>query len=129
MSISFNKGKLDKKSTVKDYGQGKRTPPKLRWFLVIGLISIPLVYLIYMLLDETILAEFKGVVEFDTVKIRAPDAGYVETLYVEEGQYVKRGQALLQFKSPKLDTELVYLNQEKERASTQIEAINRKSTE
>lgn len=129
MGISLNPKKLDEKATVKDYGQGKRTPPKIRWYLIVGLISIPLFYLLYMLLDETVLAKFKGVVVFDTVKIRAPDAGYVETLYVNEGQHVKRGEALLQFKSPSVNTELDYLKQEKERIEGQINAISRKSTE
>ncbi|MDX2346270.1 MAG: efflux RND transporter periplasmic adaptor subunit [Legionella sp.] len=129
MGISLKRSKLDEKSTVKDYGQGKRTPPKLRWFMIIGLISIPLIYLVYMLLDETVFAEFQGVVVFDTVKIRAPAAGYVETLYVNEGEHVKRGKALLQFKSPALNTEIGYLKQEKERIDKQIENINRKSTE
>ncbi|MDF1678301.1 MAG: efflux RND transporter periplasmic adaptor subunit [Legionellaceae bacterium] len=129
MGINLNPRKLNEKTTVKDYGQGKRTPPKLRWFLIIGLVSIPLIYLLYMLLDETILAEFQGVVVFDTVKIRAPDAGYVEKLFVKEGEHVDDEQVLLQFKSPKLDAELEYLRKEKERIDSQIEHINRKSTE
>ncbi len=129
MGITFKRGKLDDKSTVKDYCQGKRTPPILRWVIVVFLISIPLIYLIYMLLDETIFAEFQGVVMFDTVKIRAPAAGYVETLYVNEGEHVKRGKPLLQFKSPGLDTQLVYLRKEKDRIDKQIDNINRKSTE
>ncbi len=128
MAISLSKSKLDEKNTVKDYGQGKRTPPKLRWFLVIGLISIPLVYLMYMLLDETVLVEFQGVVTFDTVKIRAPDAGYVETLFVEEGQHVVREQELLQFKSPGLDSELASLRKEKARMESQIESMTKEST-
>jgi multidrug resistance efflux pump len=129
MGINLKRKELDEKSTVKDYGQGKRTPPKLRWFMIVFLISIPLIYLVYLLLDETVFAEFQGVVVFDTVKIRAPAAGYVETLYVKEGQHIKRGQVLLQFKSPELDTELAYLKQEQARIEAQINNINRKSTE
>lgn len=129
MGINLNPRKLDEKTTVKDYGQGKRTPPKLRWFLVVALVSIPLLYLFYMLLDETVLADFQGVVVFDTVKIRAPDAGYVESLYVKEGEHIKQGDVLLQFKSPQLNTELAYLRQEKKRIDEQINHINRKSTE
>jgi multidrug resistance efflux pump len=129
MGISLKRSRLDEQSTPKDYGQGKRTPPKIRWVLIILLISIPLIYLVYMLLDETILAESQGVVVFDTVKIRAPEAGYVETLFVEEGQPVKRGQVLLQFKSPKVDATLAYLEKEKVRAEQQIENITTKSTE
>ncbi len=129
MAINLRPKKLDEKATVKDYGQGKRTPPKLRWFMIVGLISIPLIYLMYMLLDETVFAEFQGVVVFDTVRIRAPDAGYVETLFVKEGEHVEKDQALLQFKSPDLDAELVYLKQEKKRIDEQISHINNQSTE
>jgi len=129
MGISLSQRKLDEKSTVKDYGQGKRTPPKLRWFLIISLISIPLFYLMYMLLDETILADFQGEVAFDTVSIRTPDAGYVEILYVEEGEHIKKGQNLLQFKSPGLDSELTYLQQEKKRIEVRSTAVVRESTD
>lgn len=128
MGISLRTTKLDEKSTVKDYGGGKRTPPKLRWFLIIGLVSIPLIYLIYMLLDETILADFQGIVVFDTVMIRTPDAGYVETLYVNEGEQVKKDQTLLQFKSPTLDSELAYLFKEKERVEARSASISLEST-
>ncbi|MDF1683439.1 MAG: HlyD family efflux transporter periplasmic adaptor subunit [Legionellaceae bacterium] len=128
MGISLKQTKLDEKSTVKDYGAGKRTAPKLRWFLIIGLISIPLIYLIYMLLDETVLADFQGVVVFDTANIRTPDAGYVEKLYVEEGEHVKKGQDLLQFKSPGVDSELAYLEKEKERIESRLASVSRKST-
>lgn len=129
MAISLKRGKLDEKPDVKDYGQGKRTPPKLRWMMVVLVISIPLIYLIYLLLDETVLADFQGVIVFDTVKIRAPDAGYVETLFVKEGQHVKRGQPLLQFNSPNVDQQLIYLKKEQARIQGQVDSINKKSTE
>ena len=128
MGITLKQRKLDEKSTVKDYGQGKRTPPKLRWVLIVCVISIPLFYLMYMLLDETILADFQGVVVFDTLTIRTPDAGYVETLYVEEGEHIKKGQDLLQFKSPELDSQLTYLQQEKERIEQRVSLVDSKST-
>ena len=128
MGISLKRTKLDEKSTVKDYGAGKRTPPKLRWFLILGVVSIPLLYLIYLFLDETILADFQGVVVFDTVNIRTPDAGYAEELYVREGEHVIEGQNLLQFKSPGVDSELAYLHKEKERIESRLASVSRKST-
>jgi len=128
MGISLKRTKLDEKSTVKDYGAGKRTPPKLRWFLIIGLVSLPLLYLMYMLLDETVLADFQGVVVFDTVTIRTPDAGYVDKLYINEGEHIKKGQNLLQFKSPMLDSELAYLYKEKERVEIRAASVSREST-
>ncbi len=129
MAITLKRSHLDEKEIVKDYGQGKRTPPKLRWLMIVAIISIPLFYLIYMLLDETVLAEFQGVVTFDTIKIRAPDAGYVEKLYVKEGQHIEAEQQLLQFTSPQLDAELNYLKQERQRMNQQIANLNQKSTE
>ncbi|MDF1827510.1 MAG: HlyD family efflux transporter periplasmic adaptor subunit [Legionellaceae bacterium] len=128
MGISLKRTKLDEKSTVQDYGAGKRAAPKFRWFLIVGLVSLPLLALMYMLLDETLLADFQGVVVFDTVTIRTPDAGYVEHMYVNEGEQVKKDQDLLQFKSPTLDSELAYLNKEKERIEKRSLSINREST-
>lgn len=128
MGISLKGTKLDEHSTVKDYGAGKRTPPKLRWFLIIGVVSIPLIYLMYMLLDETVFADFQGMIVFDTVTIRTPDAGYVDKLYINEGEPVKKGQDLLQFKSPTLDSELNYLYTEKERIEARSASVSREST-
>lgn len=128
MGISLKRTKLDEKSTVDDYGAGKRTPPKMRWFLIIAVVSLPLLYLIYMLLDETVLADFQGMVVFDVVTIRAPDAGYVDKLYINEGEQVNKDQDLLQFKSPTLDSELAYLYKEKERIEKRSTSINREST-
>lgn len=129
MGITLKRENLDKKSDEKKYGAALRSAPKLRWYLIVCVISIPLVYLVYLLLDETVLAQFQGVVVFDTVKIRAPDAGYVETLYVKEGEHIVRGRPLLQFKSPELDTRLDYLHKEKARLEERVEAMKVKSTE
>jgi len=128
MAISLKRSKLDEASTVKEYGQGKRTPPKFRWALIVLVISIPLLYLMYMLMDETVLADFQGMVVFDTLTIRAPDAGYVDKLYINEGEQVKKGQDLLQFKSPTLDAQLVYLHKEKDRIETRSASVSREST-
>jgi multidrug resistance efflux pump len=91
-------------------------------------VSLPLLALMYMLLDETILADFQGVVVFDTVDIRTPDAGYVDKLYVNEGEPIKKGQDLLQFKSPTLDAQLVYLQKEKTRIEARAASESREST-
>lgn len=128
MGVSLKRTKLDEKSTVKDYGAGTRSAPKLRWFLIIGLVSLPLLALMYMLLDETILADFQGVVVFDTVTIRTPDAGYVDKVYVNEGEQVEKDQSLLLFKSPTLDAQLLYLYKEKERIEARSNTVNREST-
>ncbi len=124
----MKRSKLDEESTVKDYGRGKRTPTMFRWILILCVISIPLVYLMYMLLDETVLADFQGEVVFDIIMIRTPGAGYAEALYVEEGEHVKKSQDLLQFQLPGVDSELAYLQKEKERIESRLASVSRKST-
>ncbi|KTC86615.1 HlyD family secretion protein [Legionella brunensis] len=112
MAIKFKK--ISGEHLATNYGSGTRTPPKMRWLLLIILISLPLIFLMTKLVSEYIFVSFSGLVVFDTFTIRAPGAGYIESLTVRAGQQVVPGTPLLQFKSPTLEVKLNYLRKEKQ---------------
>ncbi|CEK10521.1 HlyD family secretion protein [Legionella hackeliae] len=111
MAIKFKK--ITGEHLATNYGSGRLTPPKLRWFLLVLLISLPLLFLIGKLIKEYVFVSFSGLVVFDTFTIRAPDAGYIESLTVRTGQQINSGAPLLHFKSPTLELKLQYLQKER----------------
>ncbi|KTD09415.1 HlyD family secretion protein [Legionella jamestowniensis] len=122
MAIKFKK--ITGEHLATDYGSGKRTPPKLRWFLLVLLISLPLLFLIVKLTTEYLFVSFSGLVVFDTFTIRAPGSGYIKSLTVRTGQQVHPGDVLLRFQSPTLEVKLNYLQQEKRLLKNLIEQFS-----
>lgn len=123
MGIQLTKTNRDKNMQVY-YGSGARPAPKLRWSLVVLLLSLPLLYLAYQLTTEFLLVRFSGIVTYDSVTLRAPDAGYIKSLYILNGEKIHANQTLLQFDSPELTSELTFLEREKKRITSLMDSIN-----
>lgn len=123
MAIKFKK--VSGEHLAVTYGSGSRTPPRLRWILLVLLISLPLLFLIFKLAKEYVFVSFSGLVVFDTITIRAPGSGYIESLSVKVGQEVRPGDLLLRFKSPSLDVKLKYLQKEKKLLQDMITQMSR----
>jgi multidrug resistance efflux pump len=114
MGIQWKKSTSRPDLAVK-YGQGLRPAPKLRWLLLVLLLSIPFIVLTYELITEYLLVRFSAVVTYDTVTVRAPDSGYIKKLHVEPGSHVTDNQIVIEFASPLLEEKLEYLSKEKQR--------------
>lgn len=122
MGIQFNK-RRSKENLPVQYGSALRTPPKLRWILVVLLLSIPLFILVYQVIDEFVLVRFAGLVSYDTITLRAPESGYIKTLAVQSGDKVKANQMVLHFTSPEIETKLRYLENEKKRLTELMNSL------
>ncbi|ARB92364.1 HlyD family secretion protein [Legionella longbeachae] len=120
MGIKWKKNTTPTGLAVK-YGSGSRMTPKLRWVLLVLLLSIPLLYLFYELFTEYVLIRFPGLIVYDTVTIRAPENGYIKKLSARTGEKIIANQKLLQFASPLVEEKLAYLQVEKKRI---IELMN-----
>lgn len=125
MSIKLKKRKLDLVHPV--YAAAKRQPPKFRFFLILALISLPLLFLIYTMLSYYVFVQFPGYVAFDRLDVRAPIAGYVKKLPVHLGDYIKAGQTLVEFESPMVNTRLSYLENDKKYLSTVLSQLRNKN--
>ncbi|KTC98201.1 HlyD family secretion protein [Legionella erythra] len=122
MGIHFRK-KAPSDTLPIQYGEGVRTPPKMRWILLVLILSIPLVILLYQLINEYVFIRFSGLIAYDTIIIRAPDEGYIESLNVQPGQKVRKGEMILKFISPETLTKLKYLEKEKERITDLMNSL------
>ncbi len=106
MKISF------KKSEAKDpqymggikvpYASSKRTFPKLRWYLILFLISLPVLWMIKNMLIETVFVSARGYVTPLLYEIKASHNGVIKKVYVELGMDVKANQPLMDISSAEL---------------------------
>ncbi|QBR82884.1 HlyD family efflux transporter periplasmic adaptor subunit [Legionella israelensis] len=114
MGIQLTKKRTKDTLPVK-YHPSLRTPPKLRWIMLVLLLSIPLLILIYQVVNEYILVRFSGLITYDTITLRAPDDGYIKSLNVQAGENIRAHQVILIFNSPTTQAQLQYLRAEKKR--------------
>lgn len=122
MSIQFSHKQRD--SLKVNYGAPRRVPPKIRWILLVLLLSLPLLYVIFNVIQHYLFIRFPGQVIFDTYTVRAPDDGYIAQLYVKVGEKVQPQQPLLWFNSPELDIKINYFKKELKTLSTLVNHLN-----
>ncbi len=122
MGIQLQKQR-PKETLPVQYGKSMRAPPKLRWILMVLLLSIPMLFLIYQVVNEFFLIRFSGLVAYDTVSLKAPDEGYIKSLNVQPGQKVNEQQTILKFSSPEAETRLNYLQREKKRITKLMQSL------
>lgn len=82
------------------YGPGKRAAYKLRWYLIVALVSSPLVFLAGRLLFEALRPEMPAQLSVPSTELRAGVSGVIRELPVQTGQTVKAGQLLVQLDNP-----------------------------
>ncbi len=98
---------------VPNYGEGRRTPPRMRWYFILFIVSLPVIYLLNLLAKTYIFITFPGYISFGKITVRAPTSGFVRTLHVKIGMEVNRGDALINFESPEVMTKIKYLKKDK----------------
>lgn len=82
------------------YGPGKRVAYKLRWYLIVALVSSPLVFLAGRLLFEALRPEMPAQLSVPSTELRAGVSGVIRELPVQTGQTVQAGQLLVQLDNP-----------------------------
>ncbi len=127
MGIQFKKNHPE--ALPVQYGKIMRTSAKVRWYFIVLLISIPLIFLLYTITTQYILIHFSGLVAYDTITLRAPDTGYIKSLNVSAGEEVQKNQLLLQFISPEAQIKLDYLQNEKARLTELTESLGEQNQE
>ena len=85
------------------YAPPKRQAFRLRWYLILLLVSSPLLYLGWQALLGLWRIEAPGYVERPTIELTAPVAAQVARIVVRENQPVRRGEPLLELQRPELD--------------------------
>ena len=92
------------------YGPGRRVAYRLRWYLILALVSAPLVWVCSRLLIDAVLVEAPAQLSLSSLEVRALDTGIVEELPVRVGSRVKKGQLLLRLQNPEWNLRLQQLS-------------------
>jgi multidrug resistance efflux pump len=99
MKISLGIGKSNKSPIKNDiaieYAPQKRVFPWIRWWLVILLITSPLLFFIYNLLAGIIIIDSPAVVLVQRAFVTMPKDGFIETLSADVALPVTKGDAIM----------------------------------
>lgn len=105
------------------YGPARRTGYRLRWYLILVLVAIPIGYLAYSLGSMVFISELSGQVELKRQVVRAPVNGRIAQVDTETGQEVEAGDLLVRLRDPALERRIGEIEAE---AAALAEAIARR---
>lgn len=107
------------------YSEAKRPGRPWRWYLIVAISSLPIIYLLGVIMWETIAIEANGRIRVANIPVRTAVEGYVQQIFVEPLQTVSAGDQLAELTNvPLLDSygrlkiEIDALKKEKQKIST-----------
>lgn len=90
----------------------KRHVSRWQWYLLVIIILSPFIYFIIKFSGEKVFVTAQGQVRSESITLRAPKHGYIDSIAVDDGEQVKVGQTLIHFVSPATKENISYLKQE-----------------
>ena len=98
MKIRFNQPEKrnpnDDRGVNIKYGQAKRPGRPWRWYFIVIIVSLPLLYLLGVIAREAIVIEASGRINVPIVTVRSSSEGYIQQVFVEPLQTVTKGSKL-----------------------------------
>jgi multidrug resistance efflux pump len=85
------------------YAPAKRKVSQWRWYLIVFIVSSPLLYFITKLLLSFLIVTAPGYLSLEKVSINCAATGYVNRMNVQVGDTVPEGYVLVELGSPALD--------------------------
>jgi multidrug resistance efflux pump len=115
MKISFQK--KDKDPTVAQgmripYAPARRRAAQWRWYLILLIVSSPLLFFLFKMVKSFVVVDASGIVSLERVAVNSMSTGVLETLLVETGQDVHRGDVLARLYDARLDGQKALLESE-----------------
>lgn len=96
-----------------DYAPGRRIVPRLRWYLILLLVSLPLLVFLYRLAYENLFVDARGFITPQRVTAVAAGAGTVSRIAVTAGENIAPGQLLVNLSDDLTANRLQYLRDKK----------------
>jgi len=96
------------------YAPAKRVVARWRWYLILLLVSLPLIYLLGQILYGWLIVSAPGYVTLRKIPVNSRVAGVLADLEVRTGQTVPAGAVLARLKSPDMDRREAVLRAEQE---------------
>ncbi|WP_162932118.1 HlyD family secretion protein [Solimonas sp. K1W22B-7] len=85
------------------YAPGKRQLARWRWYLILLVVSSPLLYFVGKFLWASVAVEAPGVIAQEQITVRTLGQGYVEEVYVKPYEEVAEGDPLVRLNNPELE--------------------------
>jgi len=107
MKIQFNTRR--QKDPTRDqglkvpYAPAKRRLPQWRWYLILLVVSSPLLYFIYNLVSSQVIISAPGLITLEKIPINSASTGYVSKIHISVGETISKGKVLVDLGSPALD--------------------------
>lgn len=108
------------------YSEAKRPGRPWRWYSIVAISSLPIIYLLGIIVWETIAIEASGRIRVNNFSVRTAVDGYVQQIFVEPMQAISEGNQLAELtNTPLLDShnrlhiELDALKKEQQKMSVQ----------
>ncbi|PPE74910.1 hypothetical protein C3942_04330 [Solimonas fluminis] len=84
------------------YAPGKRHLARWRWYLILLVVSSPLLYFVGKALWSSVAVEAPGVIAQEQLTVRTMAQGYVEEVYVKPYDEVAEGDPIVRLNNPEL---------------------------
>ncbi len=129
MKIRFNQPEKKNPETEQGiripYDPAKRSGAAWRWYLILAVASLPLLYLAGLILRETLLTEIDGRIILPHITVRAQSAGQVQQLKISPLETVSEGTQLTLLVNTSLENGAQRLHSEINFLSGQKESLQR----
>ncbi len=122
--MSFNFRNKDQKiQQTPRYAPGKRQVSKVSWYILIGLLITPFVYLGYRIFTDTFIRFGSAYVEFDEKIVRATNDGFVKDVFIKNNDTVKKNQLIFELYNRNMENDLSYWENELDKLKTKRENL------
>lgn len=91
------------------YAPGKRAAYRLRWYLILLIVSSPLLWLAFRLVSAVAIIEAPALLYRPLSEVRAMESGVVGRLHVQQGEQVAPGDLLVSLENPALAAQQILL--------------------
>ncbi|MGB0938217.1 MAG: HlyD family secretion protein [Colwellia sp.] len=117
MKVEFNNIKKTETPTVQDglnvqYSAAKRSGYKLRWYLLLVVIVLPIALLAWNAIRPIALVLAPGIVTVEPLEIRSNNEANVKKLLIKHGEKVVKGQALVILSNAELNARITELQRQ-----------------
>ena len=89
------------------YAPAKRHAAKLRWYIILLLVSSPLIYFLIKLGLAWVIVAAPGYITMDQVEINSKADGVVDHVYVQVGQDIAAGETVVRLFNPHLASQMM----------------------
>ena len=123
MKVEYNSIKKSTQPKTQDgidvqYSAAKRSGYKVRWYMLILLILLPLIYLAWNAIRPVALVLAPGIITVEPLEIKTDKEVTVQSVLIQHGENVAKGQPLIILFDAKLNATIVELQR-------QLDALNK----